>query len=1314
MKSAIYIILFLTNIFLLTSQEAVISEYYNDSEFKNEWTEILVTKDFVNLNGYILRDNSERYNDGNYWQGGVIFSNNSLWKNLRIGTVIVINHRGTDAPDTDPSDGYIEVDAENPTYFNKYDWNGIASLSIQQYGDIIQLLNASQVNVHSLAHVKYSSQGDFYKIKGRKIAYVGNCNLGYSISVGNATKLEDYNLNITNQSGYDTGKSITLHSPGGTKGKANNNPKGGPVNYQFWQELRQPKFDNAFLKVKKIDSVAILTWNTVSQIPKTNDFGGYIILKSTDLKNTVCEPQDGREYTVNQKICSQTYVIGIVKGLNHNTFIDENPTCGVTSRYIIYAYNYGYDNKQWSVRDGRGVAYSDDISESNYEDLVLEEPIDLNLFSTFGTKFCSIDTTILFTNIPENIKSKYKYAWYFSREKGGSEVIVVDFSKPGITDSLKVYRPGYYRLEIKDETGCITYSDTLFIEIIDQPEAIIANSKDELFKNDTTIYYCGDLNYVIKSKSPFEDLKLITILKRGNITVSNSGEPYTVTVPGYYYYISRLEDCVDTSVVLFFTGKSYDMVANTNELNFTLVSTKPSIVDSLALTNNSNESYKFEVDDFTIKKPFKILNSFPIVVPQHSDMKIYIEFAPTIDGKFYDTLNIKGLCNSNLKIALNGLKLKSNASITINHKNVDFGNLVQCTYNQVDTNLTITNIGDEYIVMKEVNGIGDYFINPVINSDTLYPNQSFDIVVGSTSKKLGPLIGNFNIPWQSEGGIIDTLRFSAKAFIDIPKFIILEDTVNFGKMSGCEDYLIDSVTFVNTGIFELRLDDTDFISGLEILNKPVIVPPGDTTVVYLKYSSKSVGKIDKKNSFKVIPGCGLQDDFWVLAETIGGGFKVSMADTIDFGHFYSCQNVDTTIYLDINVTNIETNEDIIVTADLENDNFQLLDDLGKISGPLRVPIRFSKNSTGVYNSQIKFTFKPCSKERLLYLKANVINQDVSITDTVNFDSYEQGLSSTKKFTIKNFNPDPLIIDTIILPIGVTFVSTVNYPIIIQSEGVFTTDITLATLNLGNYLDRVQIYTLQPCDKIYNITLLGSVKPNTIPPGNFIAQFGIDNQIAPPKSEITIPLLINEDVYKYNDVELNSIKLNITYPFEALELKDIETIQAGLITREDDNFGNLTITLKDASNQLFNLTSSKICNLKFYVLDALPQTYKLTINSGEVLAIPSMNIETDDSSFVVVSKNCVNTIGYTFTDPVKLKYSIEKTNILISLLQPTDDKYILKLYDNTGRVINEVFDGKQGRGDHFKSINLSDFYSGMYYLVLYYPNNVITKQISIIK
>ena len=124
---AVILFLFLThNSNNLYSQSIVVSEYFNATTADDEWIELVVIKDGLNIVGFSVRDNVENSSDlgnPNKWMGGVMFRDNALWRNLRAGTVIVINSRGTDAVDTDPSDGYIEIDAENFTYFDKICFN---------------------------------------------------------------------------------------------------------------------------------------------------------------------------------------------------------------------------------------------------------------------------------------------------------------------------------------------------------------------------------------------------------------------------------------------------------------------------------------------------------------------------------------------------------------------------------------------------------------------------------------------------------------------------------------------------------------------------------------------------------------------------------------------------------------------------------------------------------------------------------------------------------------------------------------------------------------------------------------------------------------------------------------------------------------------------------------------------------------------------------------------------------------------------------------------------------------------------------------
>ncbi len=1313
MRIAIYIILLLASTMHLIGQEAVISEYYNDSDFKNEWTEILITKDNTSLTGYEIRDNTEKYNDGNTWQRGVKFNANNLWKKLRIGTVIVINHRGTGANDIDPRDGHIEVDAENSLYFDRPSWNGIASLSLQQFGDVIQLLNASGTNVHALAHVKYSSQGDYYKIIGKKIAYVGDCSLGYSISVGNASKLDDYNLNLDNLSGYDTGRSITLHSPVGTKGKANKNPKGSPVNYRFWQLLREPVYNAAFLKVLKQDSTIRLNWKKVNLPSGSNDYGGYIIIKTTDLQS-FCKPIDGKVYYQGQKICVTSEVLAFIQGSDITEYIDENPICGATTKYTIFAYNF-YDGKStsWNIEDGRGIAYSDVINESNTKSITLDSPVDVKIDSRLGTKFCSIDTTTLFTDISEDKKGEYSYAWYFKREIGGSETILIDFKEPGISDSITIYRPGYYRLEIKGNDGCITESNTIYIEIIDQPESYIANESGNIITKDTVIYYCESIDNKLRADTKPKDPKELIYLYKDGLKVSNFGESFDINVPGRYYYVFINGDCKDTSYSVTFEKSLSTVQSNLTTLDYKLPLSKNSKIDSVIISNNSEKEIIYQKSDFKIKSPFSILNSFPIALEANSSETIFIEFIPVTDGKFYDTLKINDNCED-INIALNGEKVKSNILVTADKDSIDFGILLSCTF-QVDTNYTVKNEGDEWVILKRVNNYGSFGIQNFIPNDTLFPNTSRTYIINTSDMNIGSKYNSTYLEWVSESGLNGRINLALTAYVTIPSSGIVEDTLDFGILSGCEEFIIDSVHAYNDGLIEVEIKNDDLTSGIEIVNKPIIIPPGDTVVVILKYSKTSPKKINERKQF-IRPACSLTvPSFHLIAERQEGGYNLDIKDTLDFGQFYTCDEINKTIEVDINILEKEITEAIsLINIDEQNGDFDIAISPQNIDENTKIPITFNKKTPRKYNSIVTFSFEPCGIEREIILLAEVLEQKLDYTENINFTPYNQGNSSTINLTITNTNKHELIIERIDLPNYIRFTNTVIFPIKLAKDSILVIELEFKTLKIGVFNDSLNIVTTKPCNYSYIAYINGTVLDTTIPPGNFIANFGIGNYNTPPKEVINIPLNIKEDIYNFDSVDVESITINLNYPFNALVLGEIKALQNDLQVNKTDIRGALSLKVSKSDNSIFNLNSNNLLNLEFYVLDVVPNDYKLQLESGEVQAFPNMTITTVDSVLVGISENCVNNTDFDFVNLINLSYKIENNNLNISFEQPTDDTYIMKLIDNTGQTIMTILDGNQARGVQYENINISSLSSGIYYLTLRYANKVLVEKVSIIK
>lgn len=737
MKLAIYIIIFLFTSLGLKSQEIVVSEYYNDSDVENEWTELIVTEDFLDIEGYILRDNNDNYNRGGFWQGGIEFNQNALWKNIRVGTIIVINHRDKGNTDVDMSDGYIEVNALDTRYFSKFNWRNNSSLSIDYQGDIVQILNTEGNNVHSLGYVQYSSEGDFNEIEGFKIAYVGNCPSDYSISIGNAFRINDYSLS----SGYDTGKSITMRQITGTKGLANSNPVGAAINYQFWQKIREPLFLQPNLEATINDSTVVLDWEHIDIDNDTNDFSGYIILRTTDVDNNICKPKDGKIYDVGDEVCSTSEVIAILNGKNNNQFIDVNPICGQYSRYSIFAYNFiNLNNNTWDIEDGRGIAYSSKLNYSNSKQLKLEKPDSVHIKSRLGDVFCSTDTTVLYNNYKSHQKGKYKYAWIFKKDENAPEVVVVDFSENGLSDSIKVYRTGYYTLVVKSEDGCEIESNILKLEVLDVPDAHIADENDIKIKNDSIIYLCEDQELYFQGS---KDLRIQVHLYRGKFRINNSGFKYKVSEPGEYYYIYSNGNCRDTSNIVSVRESKYDITSDKDRLRYRLITNQTDEIKTLQLTNNSSESHSILESDIEIKPPFEIKNDFPIYIDGESSIALEIEFKPIVKGLFIDTMLIRGECDNDISIALYGVKSNTTAALVSSLDTVDFKEHVVCEYPGVDTNITLTNIGTEYIILKEIYGGGDFFANPLILNDTVFPGGKFE----------------FNLSTNTNNSDVETVNF---------------------------------------------------------------------------------------------------------------------------------------------------------------------------------------------------------------------------------------------------------------------------------------------------------------------------------------------------------------------------------------------------------------------------------------------------------------------------------------------------------------------------------------------------------------------------
>lgn len=363
------------------SQSIVVSEYLNAADVRDEWIELVVVQDNLNIVGYTLRDNNANQTA---WQNEIVFANHSIWQNLRAGTIIVIWSRQINSAlsnnpiDTFATDGYIELNAQLTGFFSggsfgtSPSWSG-NSLNIASSGELIQIRNSVGTHVHLLGH-RTSPGIEFTNAGTPKLNHAASSVSGESIRVNPGATL----------AGYAGGSGTTLTTKstlGVSKGLPNKSTTDSTSNEFYWRTLRQPLYPspNLITPISNNDfSQFSLIWNSCTDLVPSDSTIGYLILRNT--QNNFVEPQDGVIYTAGQSIGSSS-VVAIIIGSNRNSFIDHtNLACGQTFYYKIFAFRFESDNQN-NNSAARGRAYQE--AGTNVVSITRPQPIPISSINAY-------------------------------------------------------------------------------------------------------------------------------------------------------------------------------------------------------------------------------------------------------------------------------------------------------------------------------------------------------------------------------------------------------------------------------------------------------------------------------------------------------------------------------------------------------------------------------------------------------------------------------------------------------------------------------------------------------------------------------------------------------------------------------------------------------------------------------------------------------------------------------------------------------------------------------------------------------------------
>jgi hypothetical protein len=548
-KFKVCLIFLFSNFFSLSiySQAVVVNGFFNESTANDEWTELLVINDNTDMRGWSIRDNNSSHTS---WQTAFVFTNNSLWNNLRSGTVIMVWHRALNSGgvahpiDVNKDDGYIEINVQNATYFSG---GSGTSMDIAGTGDIIELLDASSSHVHALAN-RTTVGVDWTNMSTPKLNHANNSSSGDAIYVCPGAVITDYNGPATGNA-FTSKNNVTITF--GLPNTCGGSPTGNTL---YWNLLREPIIANQIVNptsmVPGAPGSISFTWSAATDPNPADATIGYIILRNTS--NAFTAPSDGVTYVNGVTIGSAT-VLSHINASGTTTYTDNTVMNGNAYYYQIYAFKYATDNingNSYNASRGRAYNQTNFVTVNNLGYL----PIELTEFKAKGENNM---VQLFWQTSSEHLNN------YFTVERSSDGInfkpigTVKSYGESNTQLSYNFYDAeplnnvlSYYRLKQTDFDGKEKHSGIIYY-LFNK----IKNSEINLFPNPTNDKLSICCLSILEKETPIkitnslgQSFEIESILKKdssGTITFDVS------LLPAGFYYISVIgENTVTKSFVI--------------------------------------------------------------------------------------------------------------------------------------------------------------------------------------------------------------------------------------------------------------------------------------------------------------------------------------------------------------------------------------------------------------------------------------------------------------------------------------------------------------------------------------------------------------------------------------------------------------------------------------------------------------------------------------------------------------------------------------------------------------------------------------------
>lgn len=1314
MKKLLYTLAFIA--FALVSQlsaqtKMVVSEYFNVSGVSaGEWVELLVIEDNVSIVGFYVRDNS---GDG-VWQGGFVFKDVPLWRNLRKGTVLLVSTRGFTSRDVDPSDGFIDIDAQNTSYFDRRVESGVLDgdnvLNLNQITECVQLLDNFGNHHHALAQSTFPLLTAIAVLPNPKVVHE-------DASAATSVRFWGFGGGAYNQpSGTDSTTNVYGNV---TKGFANQGATTAQqnVNQRFWRALRQPQWNSPKLNPPQLSGDGVkLTWNAAVDPNPSDKIQGYLVLRHLASESGSAQiPEDARLYP-NGSMLGSSKVLANIDGSNTTEYLDNSFECGKDYIYRTYAYRYtntGDDSDNLPLK-GRGRSYN----EISFAELAVKTPsvesAELKMIAGAVSPACTDEVIKISAKVPAG---NYTYEWQangtlLSQEKLDTITVVV---RKGTSR---------YKLILKNELGCVSTSNEILIEGVDKPNpylARIVGAKETKYTKDETVTLCLGEKLKLNGTGGSVNPQIRVNWFRNGVLWNPNISLVEITESGEYYFVATNQgSCPDTSYRITAVFNEYNYSFNVTLLSFPVDLAETFLEKDVILTNNANSPLVLtkemviiaSASGFTIVSPA----TFPVTIPAKGSLTIKVRFTPPDFGVYRGRMTVLSPCG-NKYVTLEGFRDAGEPTISAGNSNIYLGKFLYCSNEVIDSVITVTALGNEKIsVLMPTNSNADFTINYPDLPFTIDPLESFTFNIELTNKSIGLHQTTVSIPYKGElqTGDFDTLHLNFSAEIIEPKITLKSNILDLGILVGCQATKDTTINVMNNSGVEITINEQPSDSRIVFNNLPIVLQDGESAEIELTFTSENA---DEDFTFDIeFEPCGSSQSLRIKAKHSGMIFTLDEPD-FDFGTIMDCGNTnELSKEFNLSITNINPTAKVELIINTNSEDFEIsgISTDQPLTANTKFTIKILNPEHRTYSGIIELVFEPCGNSIIIPISGEFAEFAYNISNftdnKIDFGTIAPGTPIEKSITITNNSKEVMILTKApILNSKFVLVSPdpSSFPMSINSNGgylelkfAYTPD------SFGAYDSLRTAFELEePCLKSLPFDLIGRTVSQTLSL-NARLELPAVRVTAEPGDLASFTLsLFSKSAVKLDESEVSKLKFNLNYNPTLLFPKQISALgsmqnNVKSISMIETSPGKSAVTIEPTDMTKF--LDGEIAKLDFTALLGNSLRTNVTISNVEIESPNVVLLETTVAEFEIIGECSLESrlVQIGEMPGIIISNSNDGTkNIFVSNI--VDGILDVSVYNLLGNKVGVVCNENKKAGTYNFNFNSGLLPAGVYHVVMQY-------------